>query len=374
MACPHCDARLQLAAGHPPLHTVLDNHEEAHAPQVSELRAWRMRRQLAQQAGGLATMCTLVSNVHLTGKRHYLDEDVLFEDANGDADADWTPGAETEWVPRGLPADCHVFDASTLEAWQTMVTTTVIPALVDAPGNGRYGYVMQVSSPVLPACVDGCACQNGTYPDGCYFVLFNKLPCTVYGIEVPANTPLYMCSGGGTIVGPAQNTLSPPMYYSTHKNGWSYMECVVNKRWIKIAEMGLNPLNHQYVRFGTGRVGDLWALANPLDGNRLVDAESWTACVAVGANRLVNPENYVREAARVYAANARMDADAARQFTTRVLDRVQHTGVVGDAYDSDASDSSVSSVSSVSSDCNSEDDDDSSDEEEHVGAVVGELV
>lgn len=218
------------------------------------------QRSLAQHAGAWSQVQVLDDYVSKVGKLHYTDDDMLFGDHEGD-DPYEPPEDEADEeelvpvVPRLLPPTRFMFDEATCPAWQAHMTQQVLPALADAPGSGMYGYVVHVSSPFLPACEVGCACQKGN--QGCHFIVLNNQPCTVYGIQVPMQTPLYMCAASCVIVGPANNSLSPPVYL----DDCNKLQYVVDKRWVRIAHKH-NKTVH-YERFGVGDMRHLWEAVAP---------------------------------------------------------------------------------------------------------------
>jgi hypothetical protein len=238
------------------------------SPALTEKQVAQLVRQrsLAQHAGAWSSERVLQDYVDKVGEMHYTDNDMLFGDDEeddaydpSDEDDEMMPG-----IPRRLQPHCYMFDEATCPAWQAHMTEQVIPALVDAPGSGMYGYVVHVSSPFLPACEVGCACQKGN--QGCHFVVINNQPCTVYDIPVPAYEPLYMCAAGCVIVGPANNSLSPPMYLDKSQ----HLCCVVDKRWVRVAKKGLHPYKAQFERFGVGSMRCAWEAVAP-SNNRTTD-------------------------------------------------------------------------------------------------------
>ena len=238
------------------------------SPALTEEQVAQLVRQrsLAQHAGAWSSVQVLGDYVEKVGELHYTDGDLLFADEEDDEPYE-PPEDEDEdeemvpVVPRMLQPTCYMFDEATCPAWQARMTEQVLPALADAPGSGIYGYVVHVSSPFLPACEMGCACQEGN--QGCHFVVINNQPCTVYDIPVPAYEPIYMCAAGCVIVGPANNSLSPPMYLDKSEK----LRCVVDKRWVRVAKKGLHPYKTQFERFGVGSMRAMWEAVSPSDAN-----------------------------------------------------------------------------------------------------------
>jgi len=226
------------------------------SPALSEEQVTQLVRQrkLAQHAGAWAPLSVLADFVD-NHKRHFVDNDVLFgDDEEDDAyeppeDEEWMPSDALEpVVPRLLPSICYMFDEATCPAWQAQMVHQVVPALADCPGSGRYAYVVHVSSPFLPACEMGCPCLQGN--QGCHFIVRNNQPCKVYDIEVPKDTPLYMCAASCVIIGPTNNSMSPPLYMDE----FHMPRYVVDKRWVRVAKKGVQPRRVRFVRFGVGKM------------------------------------------------------------------------------------------------------------------------
>ena len=215
------------------------------------------RRRLAQHAGAWASTEVLSNYVDITGEMYYVDKDMLLESEDEEwSEIDSEEDAETEpMVPRLLPPPVYMFDESTCSAWQAQMTQQVIPALQDAPGSGMYGYVVHVSSPFLPVCEAGCACEKGNR--ACHFIVRNNQTCTVSNILVPKNVPLYMCAAGCVIMGPVNDSLSPPIYVDNDGKH----QTVADTRWVRIANK--EPYRVHYERFGVGDMRCAWEAVAP---------------------------------------------------------------------------------------------------------------
>lgn len=258
------------------------------SPALTEKQVTQLvrRRKLAQHAGAWSSLQVLKN--YVKRERHYTDNDLLFTDEKNHTP--YNPTAENDElvpiIPRLLPPDCYIFDETTYPTWQADITQRVIPALLDAPGIGMYGYVVHVSSPFLPACVVGCACEKGNR--ACHFIVVNKDDCTVSDIQVPKGTPLYMCAAGCVIVGPT-HSISPPMY----RDDSGKLLCVVDKQWVRIASKGLNPYKARFERFGVGPMRGMWESVSHFD----VDPDSFAEKVL--ATHMDTP--FVHEAVHNYA-------------------------------------------------------------------------